>query len=193
MIEAMKPAPESALYQPITRPRNVATTLPIIPRTVVKIKPCGLFGPGISHLATSPATKPMITATISCIMSFAPAFCPAYPAFCPAYSTFEQRQHPLMGRAIVELDDDVRRLWWTRTEQTPGQRQGRHQIEPGDPLNIVLGGKILQPADGAVPRAHMIDPDHPRVFFTQAINHSPQHSEITLFQRRIFWYTIEWH
>src|ERR1700759_4611883 len=52
----------------MARPRNVATTLPTIPNTVVNANPWGLFGEGESHLAMIPATAPTIIAQITCMV-----------------------------------------------------------------------------------------------------------------------------
>jgi hypothetical protein len=40
---------------------KVAIAAPMIPSTVVRMKPDGLFGPGDSHLAMMPAMKPTTT------------------------------------------------------------------------------------------------------------------------------------
>jgi MFS family permease len=59
-VAPIRPAPWSARYQPMVWPRNVATKAPTMPRMVVRRKPVGLFGPGDSRRATTPARNPMM-------------------------------------------------------------------------------------------------------------------------------------
>ena len=40
----------------------------MMPRIAVKMKPCGPLSPGVTALAISPATKPIIMVQIKCIM-----------------------------------------------------------------------------------------------------------------------------
>ena len=65
--EAIRPAPCPGPYQCIARPRKVATTLPMMPRIVVRINPWGLCGDGEIHRATTPAIAPITIAQMICM------------------------------------------------------------------------------------------------------------------------------
>ena len=60
----MKLVPSLGPYQPIAWPIHVASTEPIMPRTVVRMNPAGFLSPGVIHLAISPARNPMMMAQI---------------------------------------------------------------------------------------------------------------------------------
>jgi hypothetical protein len=62
----MKPAPWPAWYQPIAWPMNVAASAPPMPSAAVRKNPDGP-APGVSHLAISPATNPMMIVQIRCM------------------------------------------------------------------------------------------------------------------------------
>ena len=68
IIEAISPAPWSGPYQWIARPIKVATTLPTMPNTVVRMNPCGLFGEGEIQRAMNPAIAPITIAQIICML-----------------------------------------------------------------------------------------------------------------------------
>ena len=58
--DPISPAPSPARYQPKACPTHVATKAPMMPSTVVRMKPDGSLSPGMISYAITPATKPMM-------------------------------------------------------------------------------------------------------------------------------------